>query len=119
VKKCSTVFLFLLIATLSLAQPFAPKDKDKGPTVRLLTGKVLDRQDNPLSGAVVYLSDSRTQGVKTYITGPDGVFRFPALSLNIDYGLYAQCRGRRSDTKTVSQFDSRPQVNIDLKIDMK
>ena len=113
------VMLFVLLAAFSSAQPYAPKDKQKPSTTRLLTGKVFDRQDNPLSGAVVYLSDTRSQGVKTYITGADGAYHFPALSLNVDYEIYAQYKGRRSDTKTVSQFDNRPQVNFDLKIDMK
>ena len=85
----------------------------------MLVGKVLDHSDNPLPGSVVYLSNTRTQSVKTYIVGDDGSYRFPALSPNIDYQVYAQNKGRKSDTKTVSSYDSRPQVNIVLKIDMK
>ena len=118
-KRSAAVWLLLLVTALASAQPFSPKDKEKAPAGRLLTGKVLDRQDSPLTGAVVYLSDARSQGVKTYITGPDGTFRFPSLSLNTDYELYAQYKGRKSDTKTVSQFDSRSQVNINLKVDLK
>jgi hypothetical protein len=49
--------------------------------------------------------------------GADGIYRFPALSLNVDYEVYAQYNGRKSDTKTVSQFDNRQTVNINLKID--
>jgi len=41
------------------------------------------------------------------------------LSPNIDYEVYAQYNGRKSDTKTVSQFDNRNQVNINLKVDTK
>jgi hypothetical protein len=37
----------------------------------------------------------------------------------VDYEVYAQYKDRKSDTKTVSQFDTRPTVNINLKIDMK
>ena len=43
----------------------------------------------------------------------------PALSPNVDYEVYAQYQGKKSDTKTVSQFDSRAQVNINLRIDTK
>ena len=80
---------------------------------------MLDRADNPLPNAVVYLTNSRTRAVKTYIVGADGTYRFPALQPSIDYEVYAQFQGHKSDTKTVSQFDDRQQVSIVLKIDTK
>jgi hypothetical protein len=91
------------------------KDKTVG---RLLFGKVLDPQDNPLADAVVYVTNTRTRAVKTYIVGPDGTYRFPALSNAVDYEVYAQYKGHKSDTKSVSQFDDRSQVYLDLKIDI-
>ena len=45
--------LLLLVGLAALAAPPYPKDKDKGESGRLLTGRVIDRQDNPLSDAVV------------------------------------------------------------------
>lgn len=83
---------------------------------RLLTGKVLDGGDNPVPNAVVYLTNTHTRSVKTYIVGPDGSYRFPALQPSIDYEVYAQYDNRKSGTKTVSQFDDRTQVYISLKI---
>jgi hypothetical protein len=85
----------------------------------LLTGKVLDHRDNPLPNAVVYVTDTRTRAVKTYIVGADGLFRFPALSANVDYEVYAQLDGKTSDTKRVSQFDDRKVVYLVLKIDTR
>jgi Carboxypeptidase regulatory-like domain len=90
------------------------KDKSEG---KLLFGKVLDTQDNPLPDSVVYLTNTRNRSVKTYIVNQDGTYRFPALSASIDYEVYAQYKGHKSDTKSVSQFDQRPQVYLDLKID--
>ena len=116
-KKALVASLVLLVVSAAFAEPFF--QKDKGNSGRMLTGKVLDHNDNPLSNAVVYLTNTRTRTVKTYIVSQDGVYRFPALSLNIDYEIYAQLNGRKSDTKTVSQFDSRSQVNLNLKISMK
>jgi hypothetical protein len=116
-KKCRAIAVVLLL--VSLAAAAAPSPKDRGPTGRLLTGKVLDKRDNPLPDAVVYLSNTRTRAVKSYIVGADGGYRFPELSPNIDYEVYAQYKGQKSDTKTVSQFDDRKQVNIILKIDPK
>jgi hypothetical protein len=111
-----TIVVALLLALGSLVAVAAPFDK-KGDNTRTVSGKVLDRQDAPLVNAVVYLTNTRTRSVKTYIVGGDGAYRFPSLSPNIDYEVYAQFNGHKSDTKTVSQFDNRQQVNINLKID--
>lgn len=86
---------------------------------RLLLGKVLDTGDNPLPDAVVYVTNTRSRAVKTYIVGPEGTYRFPALSTAVDYEVYAQFKGKKSDTKSVSQFDDRSQVYLDLKIDTR
>jgi hypothetical protein len=92
-------------------------DKKEKTVGRLLFGKVLDHQDNPLTNAVVYLTNTRTRGVKTYIVGPDGTYRFPALSTAVDYEIYAEYNGHKSETKSVGQFDDRSQVYLDLKVD--
>jgi len=115
-RRRQVMVLVLLLVALAAAAPYP---KDKGTTGRLLTGKVLDKHDNALPDAVVYLSNTRTRAVKSYIVGPDGGYRFPELSPNIDYEVYAQYKGQKSDTKTVSQFDDRKLVNIILRIDAK
>lgn len=104
----------LLLALTGLAHA-APDKKDKNAG-RLLHGKVLDSQDNPLANAIVYLTNTRTRTVKTYIVSQDGTYRFPALSSSIDYEVYAQYNGHKSDTKSLSQFDDRSEVYIDLRI---
>jgi Carboxypeptidase regulatory-like domain len=116
-KTCIAFMLILVTLSAVAAEPYWEK-KDK-PTGRLLTGRVVDNQDAPLSGSVVYLTDTRTRAVKTYIVGKDGDYRFPQLSPNLDYEVYAQFNGKKSDTKSVSQFDNRSAVNINLKIDTK
>jgi len=107
-----------LLALLTAVSSATPDKKDKS-VGRLLYGKVLDPQDNPLPDAIVYLTNTRTRAVKTYIVGPDGTYRFPALSTAIDYEVYAQFNGKKSDTKSVSQFDDRSQVYLDLKINTR
>ncbi len=105
-----------LLMTLSVISSASPDKKDK-PVGRLLFGKVLDPQDNPLPDAVVYVTNTRTRTVKTYIVGPDGSYRFPALSTAVDYEVYAQYKTHKSDTKSLSQFDDRSQVSLNLKVD--
>jgi hypothetical protein len=121
VKTLSVALLLLIVTSVTMAaNPLPASDKDKDALAgRLLTGKVLDKHDNPLTDAVVYLSNSRTQAVKTYIVGPDGEYHFPELSPNIDYEVYALYKGHKSESRAVSQFDDRKQVNIILRIDLK
>jgi hypothetical protein len=118
----TAVFLISAILTCAILTVFgaaayaAPDKKDKA-SGRLLFGKVLDPQDNPLPDAVVYVTNTRTRAVKSYIVGADGTYRFPALSAAVDYEVYAQYKGHKSDTKSVTQFDERSQVYLDLKVD--
>jgi len=96
---------------------------DNGPhknthfTSRTLTGTVLDKSDKPVPEAIVYLKNTKTLAIKTYIAQNDGTYRFPELSLNADYNVYAEKQGQKSSTKTLSQFDDREKPNINLQID--
>jgi Carboxypeptidase regulatory-like domain len=118
-KGRTALHLLLILGLVGAVAVVAPaRDKDSTPG-RLLTGKVLDKQDNPIKDAVVYVTDTRSRAVKTYIVGPDGSYQFPALSANVDYEVYAQFHGKTSDTKRVSQFDDRKVVNIILRIDTR
>ncbi len=113
-------FTALVVSAPAVAAPAQVFGRDsKKDKTRLLTGKVLDSGDNPLPDAIVYLTNTHTRTVKTYIVGPDGTYRFPALEPSIDYEVYAQLNNRRSGTKTVSQFDNRAEVYIDLKVKAK
>ena len=118
-KKHGVVALMILALVVAIATlPVHAKDKNDDAG-RLLTGRVVDKRMRPLPDSVVYLANTRTRAVKTFIVGKDGMYRFPALSPNVDYEVYAQYKGSKSDIKTVSQFDTRPTVNINLKIDTK
>lgn len=112
------VTMSLLLVAMGAVNAAAADKKDK-PVGRLLYGKVLDHQENPLTNAVVYVTNTRTRAVKTYIVGQDGTYRFPALSNAVDYEVYAQHNGHKSDTKSVSQFDDRSEVYITLKVDTR
>jgi hypothetical protein len=114
-KACLIASALLLV--ISTAAHAAPQKNDRAQG-RLLSGKVLDPQDNPVPNSVVYLTNMRTHAVKTYIVGPEGSYRFPGLSM-MDYEVYAQYKDHKSDTKSVSQFDDRSEVYVDLRIDTR
>ena len=122
-RKTWAVLVGLMLAgTLAAAQlprPQFREVKERAPQTRTLTGFVSNEHGSPLNDSVVYLTNTRTMGVKTYIVGKDGLYRFPALSPNIDYQVYAQYKNQKSDTKTLSSFDSRPNAVINLRIDVK
>jgi len=86
---------------------------------RTLVGHIVDDREQPLAKAIVYLKNTKNLAIKTYISEPDGTFRFSGLAPNIDYEVYAEHEGARSDNKTLSGFDSRRQVNMTLKIKRK
>ena len=84
---------------------------------RSVQGSVTASDDSLVTGAVVYLKNTKTLAVKTYIAQTDGTYRFPELSPNVDYDVYAQKDGQQSKSKTLSQFDDRDKPNINLQID--
>ena len=100
--RVAAVVVLLLTGLAAMASPYY--EKDRGDAGRLLMGRVVDHGDNPLPSAVVYLSNPRNRAVKTYIVGADGVYRFPSLSPNIDYEVYAQYNGRSSGLQTVPKI---------------
>src|SRR3954470_18142774 len=128
--KRGTVKRFFRIAALALAalavsgvaaaQIFPrPNKKDRENQLRTLEGLVMGKADAPLAGAVVYLKNTKTLAVKSLYSGDDGTYRFNALSPNSDYEIFAEYKGKRSDTKTLSSFDSRTAARINLHLDVQ
>lgn len=116
------VFGMTLACHAQFQLPLGGNSSDDNPhkstrvTSRILTGTVVDKSDQPIANAVVYLKNTKTLAMKTYIAQNDGTYRFPELSPNVDYEVYAEKDGNKSNTKTLSQFDDRPSANINLQI---
>lgn len=107
----------LLLAVVWPAAAEPPKEKE--PQTRNLSGQVTDQGGNTLSEAVVYLKNTKTLIIKTYITDAQGNYRFASLAPNVDYEVYADFQGHRSPTRTLSSFDSRSEVVYNLKINLR
>jgi hypothetical protein len=90
---------------------------NRGPIERVADGKVVNKSDVPVVGAIVYLKDSKSLAVKTFITDDTGHFHFGQLGQNVDYELWAESYGSRSKSKGISSFDSKNSYNFTLKID--
>jgi hypothetical protein len=100
----------MLCACLSFAQ-----SKKKDDQSRTVQGVVSAADDSPIPGAVVYLKNTKTLQVRSFITQPNGSYFFHGLSPDVDYELRAENKGASSPTKTLSSFDSRKDANLDLK----
>jgi len=114
---------FLLLSCLSFSllfnnacEPVATAQQ-RGPVQRIVQGKVESNSGAALSGAVVYLKDSHTLAVKTFIADANGAYRFGQLAQNTDYALWAELAGKKSKDHSISSFDTKNDFTIDLKID--
>jgi hypothetical protein len=94
-----------------------PPEKQKGPQLRSVSGRVTAGEDAPLKDAIVYIKNTQTLAVKTYIADDAGKYQFNALLPSVDYEIFAESKGKKSDTRRLSSFDSRKDVTINLKID--
>lgn len=107
-RPLGALFLFAL-----LALPVGARQSE----LRTVRGAVLDKAENPVVSAVVYLKNIRTLAVKTYISDQSGEYRFSGLDPNVDYEIHAESENMASNTRTVSSFDSRKDIVISLKLD--
>jgi len=87
-----------------------PAKKGKAPTTRSVKGKVVDAFGQPLEGALVTLTDSKTNEKRTFITKRDGQYNFDDLSFTLDYQLQARYKDMQSESKKLSQYDHTPEL---------
>jgi hypothetical protein len=121
-RASSIALAFLLIATLSAAA--APQDKDKEAakheaSLKSVRGLVTDKAESPIPASVVFLKNNRSNAIRSYIADDAGNYRFSGLDPNVDYEIHAEKDGAKSQTRTISSFDSKKEIILNLKIDKK
>ena len=112
------IFSFALVLALAASWGLA-QDKKREAQLRTVRGIVADKSENPVSGSVVFLKNLRTNSVRSSYTDDMGSYRFSGLDPNADYELHAEKDGTKSSTRSVSSFDSRKDIVLNLKIDKK
>jgi len=113
-RICGLALILAVFAGVGIAQ-----DRKREAQLRTVRGVVSDKSESPLSGSVVFLKNVRTNSVRSSYTDDTGSYRFSGLDPNADYELHAEKEGAKSPTRTVSSFDSRKDIVLNLKIDKK
>jgi hypothetical protein len=112
--RFTVAVLALLFAVITAAGQ--AKHDSQLKTVR---GVVMDKGDSPVAAAVVFLKNTRTNQVRSYIADNEGIYRFSGLDPNADYELHAEKDGAKSQTRSVSSFESRMDIVLNLKLEHK
>jgi len=83
---------------------------------RVVMGSVVDADSAAVTGATVFLRNSKTKSIRSYTSAKDGRFRFAQVNMAEDYDLWAEKDGRKSAVKSVSSWDARKEFETELKI---
>jgi hypothetical protein len=84
--------------------------------MRTISGAVLDATAAPIVGATVFLKDQKTKELRSFTSVEKGHFYFTSVNKIDDYELWAEKDGKKTETRTVSSWDSRAQFIVDLKM---
>jgi len=119
IMKRRAAWLAITALLLSASSILLAKKKNPEDSLRTVQGTVTDAAGNPVDGAIVQLKDTKTLQIRSFVTQQKGAYYFHGLSPNVDYEVRADYQGASSPTKTVSSFDSRKEVAINLKLEKK
>jgi hypothetical protein len=107
------------LALTALSSPQDKQEKKREAQLKTVHGSVLDDKENSEPSSVVYLKNLKTQAVQTYIADDSGKYRFSGLDPNVDYEIHAEHGDLMSGTREISNFDSRKDLEMTLKLDKK
>ncbi len=83
---------------------------------RVVNGVVIDANSSEVQGATVFLRNTKTKSIRSYTSSERGRFRFTQVNMSDDYDLWADKDGKKSATKTISSWDTRAEIETELKI---
>jgi Carboxypeptidase regulatory-like domain len=115
-KAARRFAVVMAVLAIACGPALARSKKHEDTNTRSVQGLVTDAANNPVFEAIVQLKDTKTLTVRSYITQKDGMYHFSGLSPDVDYELKAEHNGSSSSSKTLSVFDDRKLVTLNLKL---
>lgn len=110
------ILALALAASASLVRRASAQERSQ---LRTVHGKVLDPNNNPVANGIVYLHNKKTNTVRTYISEANGSYRFSGLDPNVDFEIHAEYKQAKSSRHTISSFDDRRDIEINLVVNKK
>jgi hypothetical protein len=83
---------------------------------RVVNGSVSEAESGAVMGATVFLRNTKTKSIRSYTSTKDGRFRFAQVDMSEDFDLWAEKGGKKSPIKTISSWDTRKEVETELKL---
>ena len=111
-----TVLAALAFGVVSVGGILAPVGQAQNLGQRAVNGTVVDADSAPVMGATVFLRNTKTKSIRSYTSTKDGRFRFVQVNMSEDYDLWAEKDGKKSAVKTVSSWDTRKELEMELKL---
>jgi Carboxypeptidase regulatory-like domain len=112
--------LFMVLALTVCVRAGIAQDAKHEAQLRSVRGVVVDKaSESPVPSAVVFLKNTRTNAVRSYIADEEGNYRFSGLDPNVDYEIHAEKDGAKSTTRTISSFDNKKEIVLPLKLEKK
>jgi protocatechuate 3,4-dioxygenase beta subunit len=111
-----TASVCLIAAVLSCGLLGQGRRSKEDINTRSVQGVVNDASGHPVEKAVVQLKDTKSLQIRSFITGPDGSYHFAGLSPNVEYQVKSEHEGAASRWKTLSVFNNKKTVIINLKL---
>ena len=110
------VFTALALGVVPLGGILAPPGHAQNLGQRSVNGTVVDADSSPVVGATIFLRNTKSKSIRSYTSTKDGRFRFVQVNMSDDYDLWAEKEGKKSAVKTVSSWDTRKELEVELKL---
>ena len=115
----SSHYKFVAALTIFFAVAVNAQNNKHAPQLKTVRGVVMDKTENAVNGAVVFLKNIHSNQVRSNITNEQGNYRFSGIDPNAEYELYAEKDNTKSQTRNISSFENRVDIVLNLKLERK
>ena len=108
--------MIVILVFLELCGMDALALKKKEPRTKTIRGQVVDKTNQSVSGAKVYIRNASKNTTTIVVSDESGVFAIYGLDPQIDYIVHAETRALTSEKKTVSRYLDRADNFLTLEL---